>query len=302
MRTALAVATLALTAALAAPAGSVDQRARPSGIASADPDGLAWTLPAGWRAVDEHLTALSEPVHRLAAATFDLHQTPPDRDCSPDTARRQMPAGGALVYLLESRETEARPRALAKVPERPRHFRLPAPRNSECLGLGSRILWSEQGRVLEAEVLLDPRAGTRRVHQVEALLDSLQVEPIAPPPPPIGWRSVVSGAYDSIRVPPGWSASALKRTHTVKRPRLLFRISNASVTLRVDERRRGPASPAFPPASQPLTFDARGRAGMSFRGYRFALRITATPGASPADLALAEISARSLGLSGVGRG
>jgi hypothetical protein len=261
--------------------------------------GLTWMLPSGWRAVDQRLTALSEPVHRLAAATFDLRQTRPDRDCSPDTARRQMPADGALVYLLESRETAARPSALAKLPPRPRQFRLPAPRNHECLGFGSTVTWAEQGRALTAEVLLGPEASDRRVRQVERLLDSLTVDPIAPPEPPLGWRSAISGAYDSIRVPPGWSAHALKRTHTVKRPRLLFRVSNGTVTLRVDELQRGPASPAFPPAGQPLSFDAHRRAGMSFRDYRFSLRIV---GAGAADLALAEISARSLGLSGVGRG
>ena len=57
---------------------------------------LAWTPPAGWRDVGPELTQLSEPRQRLAAATFDVRQTKPDHNCSPATARRQMPAGGAL--------------------------------------------------------------------------------------------------------------------------------------------------------------------------------------------------------------
>ena len=132
------------------------------------------------------------------------------------------------------------------------------------------------------------------------------VEPAqpVPPSPPAGWRHVVSGAYDSMRVPPGWSARALKRPKRTPRPRLLFRIAkpDGSVVVRVAEHRRGPPSPAFPPAREPLVIDANRRAGMSFRGYRFSIRTVARPHATPHDLEWADVSARSLGVSGVGRG
>ena len=45
-------------------------------------------------------------------------------------------------------------------------------------------------------------------------------------------------------------------------------------------------------------FDARHRAGMRVRGFRFSIRIPA----GARELELAEISARSLGVSGAGRG
>ena len=108
-------------------------------------------------------------------------------------ARAQLPAGGALVYLLEDREAEARPKGLDHYPARPAHFRVARARTYECLGLGAIVWWTEQGRAFQAQVALGPRAGVARRHQVEALLDSLVVETIAPPAPPIGWRSVVSG-------------------------------------------------------------------------------------------------------------
>jgi hypothetical protein len=55
---------------------------------------------------------------------------------------------------------------------------------------------------------------------------------------------------------------------------------------------------AFPPASEPLVFDAHHRSGMFFRGFRFSTRILAPAGeAEPA-----EIGAPSVGLSGAGRG
>jgi hypothetical protein len=264
--------------------------------------GLAWSLPAGWRAVGPRLTALASPVQRLAAATFDLRQSRPDRDCRPDTARAQLPAHGALVLLLENRESAGSPRTLAKLPPRPARFRLPAAMNAECFGRGRMVWWTEQGRAFQAHVLLGRRAGPARRQQVEALLDSLTVQRIPPPPPPAGWRTTTSGAYDSMRVPPGWSARALRHPHSTRRPRLLFRIAAGSVVVRVVEHPRGPISPAFPRARQPLVFDAHRRAGFGFAGYRFSIRIHADPGASARDLEWAEISARTLGVSRVGRG
>jgi hypothetical protein len=123
-------------------------------------------------------------------------------------------------------------------------------------------------------------------------------------------RGVSSGAraatptptHDSMRVPPGWSARALQHPKRTRRPRLLFRVANDSVVVRVVEHPRGPISPAFPRARRPLVFDAHRRAGFGFAGYRFSIQIHADPGASARDLEWAEISARTLGVSRVGRG
>jgi hypothetical protein len=290
-RALLLVALLALTACSSERAATGWHRVPVPAAPSATPtaDAMTWTLPAGWQAVRERLTSLSEPVHRLAAATFALRQDKPDRDCRPDTASRQLPADGALVYILESLETAAHPRGLAKLPSRPRHFRIPRARSYECLGMGAVIHWTEQGRALEANVLLGPKATRARRRQVEALLDSLVVQRVPPPPAPIGWRVIRSGSYDSIRVPPGWSARALQHPHRTHRPRLLFRVANPAntVVVKITELRRGTTKPAE---------------GFRFRGFRFSVAVLARAGASPHDIDQARISARSVGVSGVGRG
>jgi hypothetical protein len=72
--------------------------------------------------------------------------------------------------------------------------------------------------------------------------------------------------------------------------------------VRVVEQRRGPASSTFPPPRGPLLFDAHRRAGLGFAGYRFSIRIHTGLSASARDLEWAEISARTLGVSSVGRG
>lgn len=259
---------------------------------------LAWTTPPGWHDVTPNLTAVTEPRHQLAAATFDLQQATPDRTCAPESARRQMPADGALVLLLESRE--ARP---AKLPPRPHRFRVRRPVNLECFGRGWTVVWTEQDRALQAVVMFGPNAGPARRRQAEALLDSLVVGPVPPPPPPARWRHVVSDASDSMRVPPGWSARALRDKRATRRPRLLFRLANPqdTVIVRVKEHPRGPVSPAFPHAREPLVF-RDGRAGLAWRGFRFSIRIFVLPGATARDIEWAHVSARTLGVSGSGRG
>jgi hypothetical protein len=190
-----------------------------------------------------------------------------------------MPAHGTLVFLLEDRESAARPKRLAHYPARPARFRLGRARNYECFGPGSIVWWTEQDRAFQAQVLFGSRAGATRRRQAEALLDSLVVGRIAPPEPPIGWRSVISGAYDSIRVPPGWQAHALKRVHTTPRPRTLFRVANRAetVVVRVTELRRD-------------------------HGRRFATRVFTRPGATAHDLDWANAAAKSLGVSNAARG
>ena len=98
------------------------------------------------------------------------------------------------------------------------------------------------------------------------------------------------------------TATASATAGAVRRPRLLFRIANRRVVVRVVELPRGPLSAAFPRAREPLVFDPHWRAGFGFAGYRFSIRVHASPGASARDLEWAEISARTLGVSAVGRG
>lgn len=234
--------------------------------------GLSWSLPVGFQ-------PLAEPPALRCPGPSDL------------MAR----AGGTVVLVGETRDIE--PRDLARLPERPEHFRLAPDQQFGCLGLGAVLGWQEQGRALSAWV----RGGGERRDDVEALLDSLVVERVPPPPPPAGWRTAFSGTADSIRVPPGWSVRALRVQRGVARPRVLYRLSNhdGSVILRVREARRGPVSAAF--GRGPLVFDTRRRAGLGFRGYRISFRVLARSGASARDMEWAEVAARSAGFSPIGR-
>src|SRR3954451_13447465 len=138
------IAPLALVTALAA--------AAPAQSPTLPDKGLAWTLPSGWHDVAAQLTGVVEPAQQLAAATFPLRQTRPDKDCALLTARRQLPADGVLVALLESRAAPGVPSRLRQFPARPVHSRLRrgAIRSYECLGRGINLPFRTQDRAFYA--------------------------------------------------------------------------------------------------------------------------------------------------------
>ena len=261
---------------------------------------LAWTPPAGWRDVGPRLTAVGEP--GAPARGRDVRAPPdaPDRTCSPETARRQMPPDGALVLLLESRESHREGSAAA----RPR-FRLGPQVNLECFGarpdgrLGRAGPGAAGGRDVRPAGPAPSAGGkprrcstrssssrSRRLRRPPAGASSSRTPPTRCGSRPAG-RPARSGTSRRRRGRGGCSGS----------PTATARSSYGSV-----EHRRGPVSAAFPPAGEPLVFDAHRRAGMAWRGFRFSIRIFARAGAPARDLEWAEISARTLGVSGAGRG
>jgi hypothetical protein len=330
MRAAAAIAPLAATLTLATAPPAAGPPAPPT--VTLPDKGLAWTLPPGWRDVAQQLTGVSEPPQQLAAATFALRQTKPDKDCSPSTARRQLPPDGVLVMLLESRDAAGVRARLRNFPPRPRHFRLRHRdiRPYECLGPGINLLFRAHDRAFYAMAMVGPRAPRSRLAEAERLLDSLVVQPIPPPPPPARWPTISTEAGDGMSVPFGWRSASLDVPRRLPRPRLLFwtanhalpqhpsgrrpwlgdpalpaRLPDDGVAVWVVERPRGPAAPkpgTFAPAPAPpgANYSVR-RAQLAVRGYRFEVSVLTGPRARPRDVARADTSARSLAVSSVGR-
>src|SRR5262249_4764906 len=161
------------------------------------------------------------------------------------------------------------------------------PSQLECFGLASTVSWREHRRAFQAVGLFGKGAGGGGSRGGETLLGTPVVGAGPPPPPPAGSGGGGAGAVGSITGSAVWGARGLRQPRTTPRPRTLFRLAGPDgAVLRVTEHRRGPMSPAFPPASRPLIFDGRGRAGLSFRGYRFSVRVHARA----REAALAEVS------------
>jgi hypothetical protein len=242
--------------------------------------GIAVSQPAGWHLIAPKISSLSYPGERLLLTSYRAKR---GGNCGPDRAARALPPGGALVYLIEYRPSVGDPwRGLHRsaFPPRPKHFALrrSALGNYECWAAPSYLIrFRDADRPLQLHIALGSRATAARRAQVLRVVDSLRFKPLPPPPPDpfAGWRWLTEEVGDSLRVPPGWSASATTSPRRYRRPRALLFVSKtplpavparASRTPRrlpdriptgdlppdgvlvwVREERTGPASPAFPP-------------------------------------------------------
>jgi hypothetical protein len=241
VRALILVAPLALVTALAA--------AAPAQSPTLPDKGLAWTLPSGWHDVAPELTGVVEPAQQLAAATFRLRQTHPDKGCALLTARRRLPPDGVLVTLLESRDAAGVPSRLRKFPPRPRHLRLRSGdvRPYECLGEGINLPFRTQDRAFYAMAMVGAHVTRARLAEAERLLDSLVVRQIPPPPPPARWPSVSTEAGDGLSVPFGWRSASLAVPRRLPRPRLLFWTANQRIPQHPAGHRSWLGDPALPP-------------------------------------------------------
>ncbi len=247
--------------------------------------GIAVTQPGGWHLATPPITSLSSPRDRLLLTSYRAER---GGNCGPDRAARDLPPGGALVYLMEYRPSAGDPWQGLKrsaFPPRPARFALrrSALASYECWPVPSYLIrFRDADRPFQLHVALGPRATAARRAQVLRVLDSLRFEPLPPPPPDpyAGWRVVTEELGDSLRVPPGWSAGVTTSPRRYARPRsLLFASSHAlnnlpprakrtprrlpdripatelepdGVLLWIREERKGPAAPAFPPLPKRL--------------------------------------------------
>jgi hypothetical protein len=135
---------------------------------------ISVAYPSGWHVIRQNVTQVGQ---LLVVTSFPLHQSAPDKNCSPKTAIEQMPADGAILYMFEY--VRADPRLLARFPSRPTHFRLRTKtlKPYECMGLSYMVRFRDRRRAFQAHVFLGKRATGRTRTRVLEILDSLVVGP-----------------------------------------------------------------------------------------------------------------------------
>ena len=163
---------------------------------------LAWTLPPGWHAVEPRPTAVVEPMHATHRRLVRPAPDAPDRTCSPETARRQLPP-------RRRRRVPPRVPRPAGSPPRPARFRLGRAGSARVLGRGTTVAWTEQGRALQAVVMLGERAGASPGARPRRYSTRWSCSPSRRLRRPRAGATSSPASYDSMRVPPGWSARAL---------------------------------------------------------------------------------------------
>jgi hypothetical protein len=139
--------------------------------------GISLGKPLGWRLLTHDITALSRPVERLLLTSYRARA---GGNCAPDRAQRELPAGGALVYVVEygAPLTKVNHRAF---PPRPAQFSLDrrALGNYECWRVPSYLIrFRDAGRAFQVHVALGARASRSRRAQVLATLDGLRVSAV----------------------------------------------------------------------------------------------------------------------------
>jgi len=141
---------------------------------------LTATIPEGWTVDKRQLTTLADPHQVFAASTFPIHQSKPDSNCTPRTAIREQPSGGALIWLLERRDVGGGGgRSFYK--QRPAHFTFPRRDyfGHECYGNAYVFDFRSRGRFFIAIVYLRPQVVAPDTRSAAAdLLDSLEVRPV----------------------------------------------------------------------------------------------------------------------------
>jgi hypothetical protein len=192
------VATLACAASLATGgcgdhlAGAADGPA-PQRVAVAA--GVSTIRPPGWRLLAPPIASIGHPVERLLLTSYATRR---GGNCAPDRAERDLPADGALVYLIEYRPRVGSVWAHLKradFPPLPAHVALRRRDvgSYECWRVPSYLIrFRAAGRPFQLHVALGPRASAARRAQVRRIIDGLRVSalPAPPPDPYAGWHAL----------------------------------------------------------------------------------------------------------------
>jgi hypothetical protein len=272
----LLAAVLVATAATGALNPGIATAARPSSGLTNVGAGVSVVRPEGWQLFAPRITALTFPADRLLLTSYPTGR---GGNCSPDRAEQDLPADGALIYLLEYRPsvgavwTDGRHRS--NFPPRPAHFRLRKRDlgNYECWSISSYMIrFRAADRPFQLHVALGPHTTAARRAQVLRTLDSLRFSalPAPPPDPYAGWHELHTETGDTLRTPPTWTASVTPSPRRHPQPRTLFLTANSPL-LGLSARRNTSAD------ALPSTFPAGALAAFPDDGVLFWIRED-TPG------------------------
>lgn len=132
--------------------------------------GVTAVVPAGWHRV--HVTQLPGAIIPLQVASFPVNGAM-QTICDPRTIVRQIPAGGAVLQILQ----DGGPSSLSDYKPLAEPFRLGPLLRHEC-GEGYNIFFRKGGSVFQLRVWTTPEGPNRAVrHGIETLMEGLRVRP-----------------------------------------------------------------------------------------------------------------------------
>ena len=135
--------------------------------------------PAGWHYYRDRLSDTITARDQLAFGTFNHHQNHPSQSCAAVLALKKVGEHGAMLFIVEFHGAPAS--FLARVPNRPDHFRLPPsnPRLNKGFGRSYLFRFKENGRGFQAHLTVGLQSSPARTRQALQILDSLDIPPVA---------------------------------------------------------------------------------------------------------------------------
>lgn len=164
----LLVVTISVVAA--ASAASVD----PGGVRTLVRGRISVRVPAGWHLVRGWLSDVTDPIPRVAIASFPMRLSRHTCVCGMPNVSN-FPRAGAFLFMWEYPNLPRR--TLTPVPRRPTRFRITSdrPQRYGCQGPSDEIAFQDAGRAFQAEIYLGPATGPGIRARLLAMMDSLRV-------------------------------------------------------------------------------------------------------------------------------
>jgi hypothetical protein len=150
-------------------AAGVEQAPAPAHV----PRGISLRVPAGWHVIRGWLSDVTGPAPVLAVGSFDVRLSRRTCECGmPNVV--DFPRGGAFLFIWEYVNYPRR--ALARIPRRPAHFRIPSGvgQRHTCQGPSDGFSFRDGTRVFQVEIYLGVAAGLPVRAQLRDLMDSLR--------------------------------------------------------------------------------------------------------------------------------
>jgi hypothetical protein len=163
---------LVVTSSVAAGASAASTD--PGAARAAATGGISIRIPEGWHVLRGWLSYVTDPVPRLAVASFPVRLSRRTCECGMPNVEN-LPRNGAFLFVWEYRRFSKR--TLKYFPLRPAQFRMGTgqPQRYTCQGPSYEFSFREAGRAFQADVYLGSLVRPKLRAGLLALLDNLRV-------------------------------------------------------------------------------------------------------------------------------
>jgi hypothetical protein len=157
------------------------QRVAPEELKQFHEYGITFEYPGSWFVTTRPISNAANPTYRFTVSTVPVRRTPADQGPCTSGIAKQLPPGGALVYLREALGRRNVAVSLSRMAPRPRRFPLPTASSTALCGWPRRGLWipfKAKGRAFYLGVYVGPKATAATRRALARMLDGMQLDSV----------------------------------------------------------------------------------------------------------------------------